>query len=516
MKNLVRCILVHPLIFSIYPILFLYAGNIDQVDFIDVIPPGLISLVVFSLVFAISWLVFKKSEKSSFFTSAAIFLFYSYSAICNAIQLSLIPYDVSRSSVDAWLPGIWLAAFFLLTVFVYFSEVNDKQIAFLNVIALSLIFMVGVDIARFHFFSNGWKASGIDTNNSARIDAAGRPDIYFIILDCYAREDVLKEKYNFDNQSFLQKLREKNFKVVEKGFANYNQTYMSLASTLNFSYLDEVGKKYYDRNTAEPLVEMMHNNRLFKTLKGLGYKTVSFATGYTGTEMRKTDFYISQDKLNREFINLVLNTTYLAAFKLSFFDLLQLQIDIHRNRINTIFSKTPEIATMVKEPFVAFVHIICPHPPFVFDENGAKVPYAGIFDFSDGDHWDNPVQNYRENYLKQLKYTNEVTLTMIDRLLNDGRKKVIVLQSDHGPGFGLKWASPEESDIKERMANLQAFYFEDGDYSAFSQNHTPVNTFRIILNKFFGTDLELLENKVYFSRWWGRYRFIDVSGQLLD
>src|SRR5262249_55856944 len=64
------------------------------------------------------------------------------------------------------------------------------------------------------------------------------PDVYYIILDGYARADTLKRECQFDNSEFLEQLRSRGFYVADQSCSNYPMTFMSLASSLNMSYLD--------------------------------------------------------------------------------------------------------------------------------------------------------------------------------------------------------------------------------------------------------------------------------------
>ena len=67
-----------------------------------------------------------------------------------------------------------------------------------------------------------------------------RPDIYYIILDAYGRNDVLGE---FDNADFLTDLERRGFFVATSATSNYRDTLQSLASSLNFAYLDVLGPR---------------------------------------------------------------------------------------------------------------------------------------------------------------------------------------------------------------------------------------------------------------------------------
>ena len=46
------------------------------------------------------------------------------------------------------------------------------------------------------------------------------PDIYFIVLDGYARADVLAKYYGFDNGPFIGGLRQRGFQVSEASRSN--------------------------------------------------------------------------------------------------------------------------------------------------------------------------------------------------------------------------------------------------------------------------------------------------------
>jgi hypothetical protein len=66
------------------------------------------------------------------------------------------------------------------------------------------------------------------------------PDVYYIILDGYARGDVLSKTMGFDNTPFLSELQRLGFIVTLCSQSNYAQTELSLASSLNLVYLDRL------------------------------------------------------------------------------------------------------------------------------------------------------------------------------------------------------------------------------------------------------------------------------------
>ena len=67
------------------------------------------------------------------------------------------------------------------------------------------------------------------------------PDIYYIIVDGYARGDVLRDALRF--RQFARFSAASNsaasWSTTAAG-ANYNWTFLSLASSLNFDYLQDI------------------------------------------------------------------------------------------------------------------------------------------------------------------------------------------------------------------------------------------------------------------------------------
>jgi len=125
---------------------------------------------------------------------------------------------------------------------------------------------------------------------------------------------------------------------------------------------------------------------------------------------------------------------------------------------------------------------------------------------------DDTPAGYREKYISQLKYINKLAMAAIDSILADStRQSIIILQSDHGPGSMLDWDDAGNSNLDERLSILNALYFPDRNYSRLYKSISPVNTFRVILDQFCGFDMNLLDDKSYFSVWNHPYDFIDID-----
>src|SRR5262249_29367564 len=107
----------------------------------------------------------------------------------------------------------------------------------LNVFALALVALPTVKVVR-QYIANRNAAVPL-VAPFPRLKAPERPpDIYYIILDGFARGDVLGELYGYDLEPFLTRLEQKGFYVARHSTSNYCQTPLSILSSLNGVYLD--------------------------------------------------------------------------------------------------------------------------------------------------------------------------------------------------------------------------------------------------------------------------------------
>jgi hypothetical protein len=79
------------------------------------------------------------------------------------------------------------------------------------------------------------------SSDSAVRSSLERPDVLFVLLDGYARDDVLDELYGFENAVFLGDLERMGFETNKSASANYDRTYASVASVMDLGYPIESG-----------------------------------------------------------------------------------------------------------------------------------------------------------------------------------------------------------------------------------------------------------------------------------
>ena len=117
------------------------------------------------------------------------------------------------------------------------------------------------------------------------IHAPDTPDIYFIVLDGYARADMLAEHYGLDNGPFIRGLEQRGFQVAEASEANYTWTFLSFASTLNMDYLPALLGRKLDASGCdrEHAYRLLRDNRAAAFLRSRGYRYVHLQSTWGGT-----------------------------------------------------------------------------------------------------------------------------------------------------------------------------------------------------------------------------------------
>jgi len=263
-----------------------------------------------------------------------------------------------------------------------------------------------------------------------------------------------------------------------------------------------------------PVLERMRGNRLFSILHDYGYRTVAFdASGWEVLRPYDVDDY----RVTPEWgISLMMSkfvwTTPVPAWVRLAIGREGLSENFHRNRIRHVLSGLSALADD-PGPFFVFGHVLLPHPPFLFREDG-RPQGKDLLHFSVMSNRPLPQErpDYVEGYRDQLLFANRAVLGMVDTLLGHSKEPpIILIQSDHGSGLYWDYGYPEISDYQERFSNLMAFRFPDLDTASFYDSISPVNTFRIVLNKYFGAHYSPLPDHAYSSSLGKPLNFTDVT-----
>ena len=525
----------HPILFAIFPVLSLYGANAAQLRFQRIFPVLLVAIAFAFVVWLVALYLTKDMLKGSAAASIIIILSFSLGHVIQSATWLL----ASTGIIGSWIgfvrgqfsDVIWLAAYVVGGAIVMWLLWRSKGLAGpinkgLTFISLVVVLTAAGQIAIGEItkprtsvgnFVKQWNAGqATEAISAASSSVATLPDIYYIVPDSFGSSQAFSEYLDYDNSEFINYLEEKGFYVADESSANYAWTELSLTSSLNLDYLD-ILPEYLGEETSDtlPLEVMADRNRLFEFLKSRGYLINVFADEYELTDIGSAENYITpQGWVVDAFQNLFLNTTPIPAV----LRLLSLTpaYDFHREHALFMFDRLSEFESGNRPQFI-LAHFMVPHPPFVFGPNGERVGEDQSIYFDGGLVLitGETRADYIEGYVGQTEYVSDRLEQVVDAILTDrDRPVLIVIQGDHGPASLMHPLSLEETDVRERMPILNAYYFSDGDYSDLYENISPVNTFRLILNQYLGTELALLPDKHYFTILNQPYRFIDITDKL--
>lgn len=504
---------LHPLFFAAFPVLNLWASNIDEdVGFRDIVWPLIISVGAAAGLTLILTPLLRSARKAGLAATAVVFLFFAYGAIFRPIEgwtVGGVTIGRRELVLALWIAVAVGAVLLAARARKYVPELTRG----LNVIGAALVVLNAAQIGYYNFRS-ATPDGAIPlppelSNRPTPSSTVRRPDIYFFIFDTYAGEKVLTEQFRFNNRPFLDFLESKGFYVANRSTVNYPRTLLSLASELNMRYLDFLTPRMGE-NTGDtaPLKEMLQRHAVGKYLKDLGYTYVHLGSWWGPTAKSPLADVNIKFKGLSEVAENILEGTALSQITGENFR----KREYSRALFN--FQELEETATKVDGPKFVFSHFLVPHGPFVLDRNGKYVSLD--------------VQSTRtreRNYLEQVMWLNNKLTDFVNRRLAvPGKQRpVIILQSDEGPyeGEPTRWSQrPRLKVLYRKFFNLNAMYLPgvNATKSRLYPTMTNVNTFRLLFNVYFDARLPLLrdENFAFADLKKHLYRFYRMTPLVRD
>ncbi len=534
-----RRLVLHPYLFALYAVMALFANNVSQIGLAG-IRALLFSVIGVVIVVILARLVLRDAVKAGLISSGVILLAFSYGHVETLVGTWRVgDFQVGQ---PALLAPIWVALFLLWAYLVLrrwknlgvISDYLNWVSLILNVFPIYTLLVFNNQSAKAQewvqaYVEEAWREGDVARVGSvARMDIAGAaPDIYYIILDAYARTDVLQALYDYDNRAFIEFLEQRGFYVAGASNANYTDTELSLAASLNMIHISGAPEFFRENagSGSESMVssaatELIRQNRVADILRAQGYTFVAFDSGYPIARASGADQFLGPPEAGDEnfveamFDMMLLDTTLGRLFfnlRGDEFAPLQSLFDAHRSRIRYTLMTMPEFAEKEGDFFI-FAHVMCPHPPFVFGPNGEELKRSDPYTLLDGDP---PTEENITLYRDQVRYVSQLTMQAIDRILaSSDTPPIIIIQGDHGSKAYREADPPVDVQMMLLFPILNAYYLPANGDAGLYDSISPVNSFRVILNQYLGTELDLLEDKGYVLEVdQGEAQFVDVCSE---
>jgi hypothetical protein len=480
---------VHPLLFAAFPVLFLVAHNRDVTSVSEALGPLAITLACVLFVQLLGGAVFRSPRKVAVALSCLSVLFFSYGHVWTLLRgLRIAGMRVN----DVALAAAWIALALVSVLAVARTRRPLRDLTrVLNAVAVVCVMTTLVTVVTDTV--GGGRVARADVANELGLARPDHPrDVYYLIFDRYADAETLKTHLGFDNTPFLTSLERRGFDVTSGSRANYQNTHMSLASSLNMQHLDALTTNVQrPSKDLHPIFDLIGRNRVAQAFKSMGYRYVHVGSWASFTSSSPIADINLKPVETSELTRALYGSTALSPL-------------LRRGGVAADENETQAAATRgafraldtamdVRGPKFVFAHFILPHPPYVFDRTGAY----------------RPEQQRNGNvagYLEQLRFANSQIERIVGELLNRpaSEQPIVVIQADEGPyprlgtRFPSSWADEPAADVRVKYGILNAYHLP-GPRSEFTEyaSITPVNTFRMIFNRYFGTQLAVLPDTSY-------------------
>jgi hypothetical protein len=509
LRKIVASPILYTMLFAAYPVIFLWAHNrgsdVSVRSVMAILGLMLGGALVLFVVF--SFLLHDRS-RAGIATTILVLLFGSFGHLADYVEAGAGTIEETGLLI-AW--GLFGVTAILLVRGIKRPERATRS---LNLVSAVLVGMNILPVVPALAQSGPVATARWDVDPASLHEHATGParDVYYLIFDRYAGAQTLTDLYGVDNTPFLDALRSKGFTVVDNALANYPQTTHSLASSLNMTYLDDLAQNVgLDSSDWGPLYHSFPDPAVVRAFRSMGYRYEHVGSWWQVTWDDPTADHNFIFGGPPEFGQVFLDTTLLPTISRR---LGIVSGDFERQAYERIGFQVDSLRTIAQEPgpTFTFAHFLLPHPPYVFHADGSYAPPG------DG----RPVE---QAYLEQLSYCNTVIQSIVDMLQSQpGPEPIIVVQSDEGPHppelddvhvLTIPWSQASDTELGRKLRILNAYYLPGLKRDPVYPDITPVNSFRMILDRYYGAALPLLPDRTFIYTDYGHpYRFDDVTSRL--
>jgi hypothetical protein len=503
----------HPLLLAAYPVLFLLSENLSEVAFGETFQPILRAMAVAGTIAIVVGLVLRDIRRGALVASAMVVVWFTYGHIQDLVS----PMGVSRDV------QLTLSLVFVIVVAVGAVVLRPTGIARLttavNVVALVLVAITLIGIVPYEFSRSTTAASP-----SPASDAGPRPspgpgsrDIYFLVFDRYGSVASLDDLANAHND-LPTWLGSRGFTTADDARANYGRTTMSLAATLDMTYLDDVAARMGPAsNDPGPVNEMLQDHKVGRFLQSHGYRYIHIGNWFAPTKTNRiadenpvltaqTDFGALLDQTTMgPTVNDMLGIKAPPAHHL-----------LHRAAALFDFNQL-DLASREAGPKFVLMHILMPHEPYVFNPDGS---YSALSEY---DSKFSPL-GLRE----QLAYTNDRIKGIVESLQSGpvDTQPIIIIEADEGPypdryskdEIGFDWSKATSAELETKYGVLLSMYLpgqSPAGTPTMYHDMSLINTWPIVLDRYFDAGIPLFPDRSYTSKSWTLpYDLTDITGRL--
>jgi hypothetical protein len=250
---------------------------------------------------------------------------------------------------------------------------------------------------------------------------------------------------------------------------------------LNFKY-------FKNEEILQPalIINQLRDNKVFKEFKKNDYFIIQLESGYSVTsQFNYTDSILKINSPNEFEFTIIKNSMFrlVRTFHKTSYSQLMRQFNFLNNW-----------KVLKHKPTFNFIHIVCPHPPYVVDSNGQSK--SNLNNFINNNFINDNLWEPKESYVEQLIYLNKQIENFINNLLNQyesfENEPIIILISDHGPLLRSLKNQDEFFDVRSKIL----FALKTPELNENFNFTTPINTFPYIFNNYLNYKINYLKDSL--------------------
>lgn len=491
---------LYPFMFAMYPVARLYEENMFEVSLTDVLGPLLLVLSL-TAVGVVALTVLMGDVRRAALVATAIVLPVTMFGLVHEIVEPAVG-DVRIVLLVASVGLVGLAVWVALRVVPRLGSITLG----LNVMSIVLVVLAAVPAV---------EGVAAEVSNRADFDGPVAPsitaervpdrDIYHLVLDRYGSEAGLEAGLGINNGVFTRWLRDQGFDVVDAAYANYTKTTLSLASTLGMELLDDVVDEIGpDGGDLSPAEYRIKNSRAGAFLQDHGFEYIHIGSWFDQTRDSRIADRSEYPTAEVSFGTTLYDLSVLPMLLVGSERVVDSKLR-HATAAEYQFERLEDLAARPGRTYL-LAHILLPHPPFVFLEDGTFAPEEATFE-------------------SQLADTNRRLRAFLEPLLAapEAERPIIVIQGDEGPyperweadRAGFDWATATDDEILTKFGILNAMYLPGAAGAApLRDDLSAVNTYPELLRRYFGSDIEDQPDQVLASNEARPYDLVDLTTRL--
>ena len=434
-------------------------------------------------------------------------------------------------------PMTWALITLSVLIFIYFM--CDRSWFPISGV-LFAITMAVVPLGQFLVFRATTESYGVESFQLATDPDAvweSRPDIYFLLLDGFGRQDILNEMFDINTSGFISELRNNGFVVADRALGAHPMTYLSLAAILDQEYQAMPGESGWAPARRRQISLWAGASRTHRNLMANGYHFVT--AGSVGMSFCSSSpiSEIEDCVVDRPDVDSAVNASLIRYQIATLTPMVELTDGpfwpdfIARLWGGPGILEDPETvggkAFLVRDildvvdavylrndstPLFVFGHMMHTHPPFTLGPE-CEFQTRGVPDLSEG--WDD-VSGYQDAI-------NCVMTQVLELIREVDPAAVIVIQADHGPIPGREenlygtLGRLDDPDVVEdlwvRLGVLSAVRLPEHCRHSVSDTYAGVNTFKVIFSCLTGNPKSPIPERSHWG-WWDSDRVVDVTDRL--